>query len=163
SDGTYLFIEVGNGTFDGDNGATGNVTTAPGPVTGLDANGFPVNGDYGDSIVKLGLDPSTTPTHQNLNGWGLKVVDYFTPTNQYYPQARDLDIGSSAPMLLPAGVGSSAHPNLLVGGSKAGTIYLVDRDTMGKFGTTDHAVQVVTGQFPNGIFATTAYSAGLIY
>jgi hypothetical protein len=163
SDGTSLFLQVGNGTFDGDNGATGNVTTAPGPVTGLDANGFPVNGDYGDTFLKVGIDSSTTPTHQNLNGWGLKVVDYFTPVNQFYLQSTDLDIGSCAPMLLPAQVGSSAHPDLLVGGGKQGTIYLVDRDNMGKFGTTDHVVQEVAGQFPRGIFSTTAYSAGQIY
>ena len=86
------------------------------PIPPGDANGFPVHGDYGDSFIKVGLDPTTTPTHQNLNGWGLKVLDYFTPTNQYYLQANDLDIGSTAPMLLPAGVGSSAHPNLLIGG-----------------------------------------------
>jgi hypothetical protein len=162
TDGAYLYLQVGNGTFDGNNGATGNVTTAPGPVTGLDASGFPVDGDYGDSFLKVGLDPASTPTHQNLNGWGLKVVDYFTPTNQYDLQAADLDVGSGAPMLLPPGVGSVAHPDLLVGGSKDGTIYLIDRDKMGKFGTTDHVVQEVTGQF-TGVFATAAYGGGLIY
>jgi hypothetical protein len=161
TDGTYLYFQVGNGTFDGSNGATGNVTTAPGLVTGLDANGFPVDGDYGDSIVKVGVDPSTTPTHQNLNGWGLKVVDYFAPVNQYYLNANDFDLGSGAPMLLPAAVGSIAHPDLLLGGSKDGTLYLVDRDNMGKFGTTDHVVQEVTGQF-TGVYATAAYSGGLI-
>jgi hypothetical protein len=162
TDGTYLYFQVGNGTFDGSNGATGNVTTAPGPVIGLDANGFPVDGDYGDSFVKIGLDSTTTPTHQNLNGWGLKVVDYFTPTNQDYLDANDVDVGSGAPMLLPSSVGSVAHPDLLVGGSKAGTVYLIDRDNMGKFGTTDHAVQEVTGQF-TGVWATAAYGGGLIY
>jgi hypothetical protein len=155
TDGTYLYFQVGNGTFDGNNGATGNVTTAPGPVTGLDANGFLVDGDYGDSFLKVGLDPSTTPTHQNLNGWGLKVVDYFTPTNQYYLDANDLDVGSGAPMLLPSSVGSVAHPDLLLGGSKAGTVYLIDRNNLGKFGTTDDVVQEVTGQF-TGVYATAA-------
>jgi hypothetical protein len=162
TDGTYLYFQVGNGTFDGNNGATGNVTTAPGPVTGLDANGFPVDGDYGDSFLKVGLDPSTTPTHQNLNGWGLKVVDYFSPTNQSYLNATDLDVGSGGPMLLPSSVGSVAHPDLLLGGSKAGTVYLIDRNNMGKFGTTDDVVQEVTGQF-TGVYATAAYSGDLIY
>jgi hypothetical protein len=162
TDGKYLYFQVGNGTFDGNNGATGNVTTAPGPVTGLDANGFPVDGDYGDSFLKVGLDPSTTPTHQNLNGWGLKIVDYFTPTNQYYLNANDLDVGSGGSMLLPPGVGSVAHPDLLLGGGKGGTLYLIDRDNMGKFGTTDQAVQELTGQF-SGVYATAAYSGGTIY
>src|SRR5262249_21869021 len=35
-----LFFNTGNGTFDGNNGASGNTPPAPGPVTGLDANGF---------------------------------------------------------------------------------------------------------------------------
>src|SRR5262249_12952800 len=61
-----LYFITGNGTFD----------------TTLDANGFPVNGDYGDSFVKLAPDPSSTPLLQNVNGWGLKAVDYFTPPHQ---------------------------------------------------------------------------------
>jgi hypothetical protein len=80
SDGTYLYIETGNGTFDGSNGNSGNTATS-GTVTGLDTNGFPIHGDYGDSFLKLAVDPTTSPTHQNVNGWGLKVVDYFTPFN----------------------------------------------------------------------------------
>jgi outer membrane protein assembly factor BamB len=35
--------------------------------------------------------------------------------------------------LLPDGIGSAAHPHLLVIGSKEGTVYLVDRDNLGHF------------------------------
>ena len=42
-----------------------------------------VNGNYGDSFVKLAVDTVyTSSTNQNSNGWGLKVLDYFTPSNQ---------------------------------------------------------------------------------
>jgi hypothetical protein len=162
SDGTHLFFETGNGTFDGSNGTTGNVPPAPGPVTGLDAKGFPAEGDYGDSFVKLGLDPTTTPTHQNTNGWGLKVRDYFTPFDQAYLSSGDRDLGSGGPVVLPNAVGSAAHLRLLVGAGKTGTIYLVDRDNMGKFGTTDNVVQELGGQI-SGMFSTPAFRGHLLY
>jgi hypothetical protein len=162
SDGTYLYFETGNGTFDGQNGTSGNTAPAPGPVTGLDANGFPVDGDYGDSFVKVAVDPTSTPTQQNIDGWGLKVVDYFTPFDQEYLQSDlDLDLGSGGPLILPDSVGSTAHPNLLVGGGKEGIIYLVDRDNMGKFGTTNNVVQEVNAQAP--IYDTPAYYNNTIY
>src|SRR5271163_2813136 len=78
-------------------------------------------GDYADTIVKL----STTN--------GLAVADYFTPSDQASLAAGDTDLGSGGPMLLPDSMGSAAHPHLLVGCGKEGTIYLVDRDNMGKY------------------------------
>ena len=126
----YLYIETGNGDFD----------------TTLDANGFPVNGDYGDSFLKLAIDPTTSPTNQDVNGWGLKVVDYFTPSNQQTLYTEDLDLGSGGPLLLPDSVGSAAHPHLMVGGGKIGTIYLIDTDNMGKYNpTADQIVQELPG------------------
>jgi hypothetical protein len=64
-------------------------------------------------------------------------------------------------MLLPSSAGSAAHPDLLLGGGKIGTVYLIDRDNMGKFGTKDQVVQELTGEF-TGVYATAAYSGGLI-
>ena len=61
-----MYVETGNGTFD----------------TTLNAAGFPIYGDYGDSFIKIALDSTTSQNNQNINGWGLKVVDYFTPQNQ---------------------------------------------------------------------------------
>jgi len=58
--GAFYFM-TGNGSFDGNNDG--------GSVTGLDEYGFPDQGDYGDSIVKLALDSTTTQANQNMNGW----------------------------------------------------------------------------------------------
>jgi hypothetical protein len=147
-DGTYFYFETGNGTFDGNNGTgTGSNTQdppgAPGPVTGLDSNGFPVNADFGDSFCKVAIDPTSTPTSQNKNGWGLKIVDYFTPLNQAYLNSTDQDVGSSACVVVPDYIGgtnpppnqfaSAAHPKLLVGSGKEGVIYLLDRTTSQTF------------------------------
>ena len=87
-----FYVMTGNGTFDGNFTTTNGVTT----YTGLDANGFPDLGDYGDAFIKLSLDPTTTATNQNLNGWGIKVDDYFTPqNNQSLDGSADEDLGSA--------------------------------------------------------------------
>jgi hypothetical protein len=136
-----LYVETGNGTFD----------------TTLNAAGMPSRGDYGDSFIKIVVDPTTGPTNQNVNGWGLKAVDYFTPFNQASFDQHDTDLGSGGPMLLPDSAGSAAHPHLLIGGGKEGRIYLIDRDNLGRFSpTSDHVVQEVLGQV-KGIYDTPAF------
>lgn len=141
-----LYFETGNGSFD----------------ENLDSNGFPSQGDYGDSFVKLTPD-SSTPATQNVNGWGLKVVDYFTPQNESSLSASDTDLGSGAPTLLPDSAGSAAHPHLVIGGGKQGTLYLIDRDNMGKFDpSADHVVQSVPGAI-NGMLDTPAFYDGTLY
>jgi hypothetical protein len=67
------------------------------------------------------------------NGWGLKVVDYFTPWDQQELNDDDLDLGSCGVTILPSTAGSAQHRNLLVVAGKQGVIYLIDRDSMGKF------------------------------
>lgn len=135
-----LYVVTGNGAFDGaaiKNGSGQIIGTS-----GLNASGFPVNGNYGDAFLRISDDPTSTVSTQNKNGWGLKIADYFSPLNNQDLDARDGDLGSGGPMLLPASVGSAAHPNLLVGAGKDGTVYLIDRANMGHFDAlTDHIVQ----------------------
>jgi hypothetical protein len=164
-DGTYFYTETGDGTFDANNGAsTASAPTspAPGPVSGLNAQGFPVNGDYGNSFVKIALDSTTTPNSQNINGWGLKVVDYFTAFNVHYNDNRAIEQGSGAPLILPDSVGSLAHTHLLVGSGMDGDIYLIDRDDMGKFGVRNNVVQELQNQL-SGLLGTPAYFNGRLY
>jgi hypothetical protein len=143
----YLYFATGNGTFD----------------TTLNAARFPSTGDYGDSVVKLAVDPNSSATNQNINGWGLKVVDYFTPFNQQELSNSDHDLNSGGVLLLPNNVGSTTHPHLLVAAGKEGTIYLIDRDSMGKFDpNSDHVVQELPFVI-NGTFGTPAYYNGTIY
>jgi len=143
----YLYLSTGNGSFD----------------TTLDANGFPIKGDYGNSVIKLAVDPTSSSANQNVNGWGLKVVDYFTPFNQQALNQQDVDFGSGAPMILPDSAGSAAHPHLMVVGGKEGRIYLVDRDNMGKYDpNTDHVVQEVTNGV-NGVIDTPAFFQNRLY
>ena len=150
----YIYLTTGNGQFDGysNNGST----------AGLNSSGFPVNGDYGDSFLKIAVDSTTSPGNQNINGWGLKVVDYFSPYNSAALDNTDTDLGSGGIVLLPPSAGSSAHPNLLVGAGKQGNVYLVDTANMGKFSaTTDNVVQeqVAIGES----FTTPCFFNGVLY
>jgi len=115
-------------------------------------------GDYADSFVKL-----STITNK------LAVADYFTPYNQQTLQNNDSDLGSGGPLLLPDSVGSTAHPHLIVGAGKQGTIYLLDRDNMGHYNGTDgvngndsQIVQSLPGAI-GGVWSSPAYFNNRIY
>jgi MYXO-CTERM domain-containing protein len=66
------------------------------------------------------------------------VVDWFIPFNADSLNGVDLDLGSSGAVLVPGS-------NLVLGGSKEGKVYLVDRDQMGHShdGDDSQIVQVV--------------------
>jgi len=126
-----------------------------GPAADKDGNIFVVTGngefdaatngrDFGDSVLKLS---SQGPT--------LKLLDYFTPSNQVQLNERDNDLGSSGPVLLPDQPG--AHPHVLVTAGKEGKIYVIDRDHLGKFqpGDDPHAIQTIGAS--HGAFGAMAY------
>ena len=134
--------------------AAGNVFVITGNGT-FDGPSPAGNNNLGDSFLRLA-------------GGTLKLLDFFTPFNQAALAAIDLDLGSSAPVLLPDQPGS--HPHLMVGGGKEGRIYLVDRDKMGQFqaGSDSQIVQEVTGQLafdPNigSLFTAPAYFNNTVY
>ena len=107
--------------------------------------------DFGDSILKLA--PIT-----------LTAADYFTPFDQAYLEANDLDLGSGAPMVLPD-QNDAAAPRLLVGAGKEGTIYLVDRDNLGQFCGCSGDGQIVQS-LPSALgmyFGTPAVWNNLVY
>jgi hypothetical protein len=137
--------------------AAGNVylLTANGTFeTTLDANGFPNKQDYGNSFLKLATA-----------GGALTVADYFTMSNEVAESAADKDLGSGGGLLLPDltdTAGTVRH--LMVGAGKDGNIYVVDRDSMGKFSATTNAIwQQLSGVLPGGIWSTPAYFNGVLY
>ena len=143
-----FYFATGNGDFD----------------TTLAATGFPANGNYGDSCLKVALDPTSTVGSQNQNGWGFKLLDYFTPHNEATLDGGDTDLGSGGCIVLPATAGSASHPNLALFGGKEGTLYLVDTSNMGKFNaTTDNVVQEVANTAVNGILDTPAFFNNTLY
>src|SRR6267378_6001442 len=123
--------------------------------TALDSNGFPDQGDYGNSFLKI----STV-------GGSLSVADYFTMYNEVAESAADQDLGSGGEMLLPDLVDSSnTVRHLVIGAGKDGNIYVVNRDSMGKFNSSGNSQiwQQVSGAVPSGVFSTPAYFNGTVY
>jgi hypothetical protein len=112
--------------------------------------------DYGDSFVKL------TP-----NGNAFTVSDYFTPFDQAFLSSNDIDVGSSGFTIFPDQPGS--NPHLGVSAGKAGKIYLINRDQMGKFqsGSDSQIVQSIANalgtQPEDNDWSTAAYWNGNVY
>jgi len=136
-------------------GGAGLAADTNGNVYFMTANGdFDVNlggSDYADSFVELTLGTS-----------GLGVTGFFTPNNELNMEQNDLDLGSGGPLLLPDQSGTST-PHLLVGVGKTGTIYLLNRDSMGGFNSTDQVVQEIPNGIPQAFFGVPAYWNNMVY
>lgn len=122
--------------------------------TTLDANGFPKGQDYGNSFLKI----AATSTQ-------LTVADYFTMSNEVAESNADQDLGSGGELLLPDLTDSTnTVRHLMVGAGKDGNIYVVNRDSMGKFSASGNNIwQQVSGALPGGIWSTPAYFNGTLY
>ena len=136
--GGNVYFMTGNGSFE----------------TTLDVNGFPDQGDFGNAFVKL-----------STAGSSLNVADYFTMAGTLAESNADEDLGSGGVLLLPDVKDSgNTTRHLVVGAGKDATVYVVDRDNMGKFNaTTDQIWQ----EIPNGLggseFGMPAYFNGTVY
>jgi hypothetical protein len=138
SSGNVYFLDA-NGTFD----------------TTLDAKGFPINGDYGNAIVKL-----STKKGQ------LAVADYFNMYNTVNESNIDEDLGSGGAMVVPNFKDSNgALHTLVVGAGKDKNIYLADRTNMGKFNPNNNnqLYQEVTGVLGGSVFSAPAFAGSSIY
>jgi hypothetical protein len=138
----------------------------------LNAGGFPSNASYGQAVLKVVNDPSTTSSSQNVNGWGMRVADYFIPYNVAALDNADSDVGSGGVLVLPDSAGTPGHPHLLIAGGDQGKLYVIDRDNMGHFdANNDHVLNAVpdgSGHTTppvqlNGLECTPAFYHGAIY
>ncbi|HEV2424490.1 MAG TPA: pyrrolo-quinoline quinone [Terriglobia bacterium] len=102
--------------------------------------------DYGDSVLKLTADDH-----------GIELRDYFTPHDEQELNGDDNDLGSGGPVLIPDQPGQ--HPHLLVVAGKGATLYLLDRDHLGRFepDTDRNAVQTLPVALGGGSFGAPAY------
>jgi hypothetical protein len=105
--------------------------------------------DYGDSVLRLALE-----------GPSLTIRDYFTPHDQERISEADSDVGSSGPLLLPDQPGP--HRHLLLQPTKDSTIYVMDRDNMGKFHRDSDALLEMI-RMPGGGYGAMAYWNGHIF
>jgi hypothetical protein len=135
----FIYLLDANGTFD----------------TSLNSSGFPTKGDYGNGFLKI----ATT-------GGKLSVADYFETHNTVSESDDDEDLGSGGALVTPdfTDTGGTLH-QLAVGAGKDGYIYVVNRDSMGKFNaSSDSAIyQEIGGAFGNGVWSMPAYFNNTIY
>jgi len=106
-----MFLTTGNGSF-----------TAATPYTNAMS--------YGMSVLDV-----------DLTGGNFTVTDEFTPYNWSNLNGQDGDLGSGAPVLLPAqtlATGTVLNPLVQVG--KTGDIYILNRNELGGFTATSNAV-----------------------
>jgi hypothetical protein len=136
--GNIYFLGA-NGTFD----------------TTFNANGFPINGDYGNAILKLSMTNNS-----------LAVADYFEPFNTVSESNADIDLGSGGALLLPDVTDSNGKVrHLIVGAGKDKNIYVGDRDNLGKYNPADNSnlYQVLPNALPNGAWSMAAYFNNTVY
>jgi hypothetical protein len=135
----FLYAMLGNGTFE----------------TTLDANGFPNQGDFGNSFVKLSTANNS-----------LQVADYWTMFNTVWESTFDYDLGSGGPLLLPdMRDANGVIRHLAVGSGKDAHIYIADRDNMGKFNPNSNLnlYQDSPGSLGGFNFSTPAFFNGRLY
>ncbi|HEY1767477.1 MAG TPA: hypothetical protein VGG26_07465 [Terracidiphilus sp.] len=135
--GSIYFLDA-NGTFD----------------TTLNASGQPSQSDYGNGFLRVSTGGNT-----------LAVADYFEPFNTVSESNADRDLGSGGALVLPDITDSSgAVHHLAVGAGKDSNIYVVNRDSMGKFNAqNDSAIYQEIDKVLNGAWSMPAYFNNTIY
>jgi hypothetical protein len=133
-----LYALDANGTFEGT----------------LNAQGFPTLGDFGNAFLKI----------ETVNGQ-LTVADYFETSNQSAENASDEDLGSGGALVLPDLTDSSGQTrHLAIGAGKDANIYIVDRDSMGKFNPNSNNIyQEVQGALSGGVYSMPAFFNNTLY
>ena len=134
----YIYFADGNGGFDPD----------------MDANGFPIHGDYGNGFLKV-----------STAGGKLAVADYFNSSVTVGESNNDLDLGSGGVLLLPDLTDSDGKiRQLAVAAGKDRAIYVVERGGMGKFNSKHNNIyQEVDGATVRGIWGMPAWFNGTLY
>jgi fibronectin type 3 domain-containing protein len=146
------------------NGEGGGIWQSGGGLA-IDAAGnfYFATGDGTYSINTGGIDYGNTFMKFNpVSG----VLDYFTPHNQAFLDANNLDLDAGGMVLLPDQ--SGAHPRMLISAGKNGSIHLVDRDNMGGYHPADLNVQTLDNIFPfgqplPGNYSSPVYFNGAVY
>jgi hypothetical protein len=134
-----IYLLDGNGTFD----------------STLNSSGFPINGDFGNGFLKLSVD-----------GAKLAVADYFDMHDTDAESRGDIDLGSGGALVLPDLKDAEGNTwQLAVGAGKDHRIYVVNRNSMGKFNTQkDNAIyQVIDHVLAGGAWSMPAYFQNTVY
>ena len=132
-----MYLLDGNGTFD----------------TTLDGSGFPSQRNFGNAFLKL----STTG--------GLAVADYFATFDTVQKSNADSDLGSGGVLVLPDLIDNGGQVrHLAVGAGKDRHIYVVNRDSMGKWNASSNQIyQDISGALNGSVFSKPVYFNNTVY
>ncbi len=128
-----------------------------------------IDDSTGDIYLITGVDlddpaPDYNDSAMRLQASDLNVLDYFKPSNEAYLRRATMPTwAADRPIIMPDN--PSQYPHELIGGGKDGRIFVINRDNMGQFQTTDHVIQEVqtgTQEFDN-IFTTPTFWNNTIY
>ncbi len=122
--------------------------------TSLNTSGFPSNKNFGNAFLKL-----------STSGGQLAVADYFEMSNGVSESQGDVDLGSGGAMVLPDFTdGGGQTRRLVVGAGKDSNMYLLSRDSMGKFNSSSNNIyQQLSGALPGGVWSVPAYFNNHVY
>ena len=142
--------------------------TADGAGGGLWGGTPAIDDTTGDIYLITGVDlddpaPDYNDSAVRLQAGNLSILDYFKPSNEPILRNNDADFGSGSPIIMPDN--PSPYPHELIGGGKDGRVFVINRDSMGGYQTTDHVIQEVqtgTQEFDN-IFTTPTLWNNTIY
>lgn len=112
-------------------GAGGLVSDRPGAI--LIATGDGILPPPGDGKLPAGALGNSVVNLQVQSDGSLTATDYFAPSDSQSLNDRDLDLGASAPLVLPDAFAVDGHPHLLFQAGKDGGLFLLDRDDLGGF------------------------------
>lgn len=166
---TLSQVSVLNVTPNGDKGSlwmsgAGPAADASGNIFALDANGtfdttlnaqgFPSQNDFGNAFLTI-----ATASNQ------LSEADYFEVSNQAAENSTDEDLGSGGALVVPDLTDSSGQlRHLAVGAGKDRQIYVVDRDSMGKFNpSANNIYQDIASALNGAVFSMPAYFNNTVY
>jgi len=132
-----VYVLDGNGTFD----------------TTLTSAGFPNQGNFGNGFLKIATSS------------GLAVADYFSTFDTVAATNADRDLGSGGTLVLPDFLdGAGVVRHLAIGAGKDAHLYVVDRDSMGKFNPSANLnYQDINGALGGSVFSMPAYFNNTVY
>jgi len=98
--------------------STGNGDDPSGPEPGTDATAD----TYGEAVVELSTSSGT-----------LQPIDFFIPADASTLNGQDGDLGSGAPVALPASMGTTSDPNVMLEDGKQGIMYVLNQNSLGGY------------------------------
>ncbi len=174
-----MFVITGNGANWDNKDSNGNAL----PAMGKDSQGNTYSQGTNWPMSVLAFDTTTggTVSYRNRNELTVPFADttkWFTPAQWDSFNNGDLDLGAGGPLLFDTSAPDGSTKHLLMGGGKAGVMYVLDRTNLGGIDTSqsgtysrnlsntymdDNVVQELTFSDSPGFFNTPAFFNNRVY